>query len=139
MTGNMIQLRESNNQLVKLERVDKMKKLKVVFHINDTNRWPILLSNIKNLVKDLGEDNISIKVIANGMAVLAYIPEPDNERILRNVKELSEIHVTFMACRNSLTGNNIDEKTLPSVIEIVPAGVTELVKKQAEGFGYIKP
>lgn len=122
-----------------MERVDKVKKLKVVFHINDTNRWPILLSNIKNLIKDLGEDNISIKVIANGMAVLAYMPEPDNERILRNVKELSEIDVTFMACRNSLIGNNIDENTLPNTIKIVPAGVTELVKKQAEGFGYIKP
>ena len=116
-----------------------MQELKVVFHINDTNRWPILLSNIKNLRKDLGEANIKIKVVANGMAVLAYMPEPDNERILRNVRELSQVNVTFMACRNSLVGNNVDQKILPSVIEIVPTGIVELVKKQAAGFAYIKP
>lgn len=116
-----------------------MEKLKVVFHISDTNRWPILLSNVRNLVKDLGEESVRIKIIANGMAVLAYMPEPDNQRILRNVRELSESGLTFMACRNSLLGNNIDEKILPDEIEIVPAGITELVKKQNKGYGYIKP
>lgn len=116
-----------------------MEELRVVFHINDTNRWPILLSNIKNLMSDLGEDNITIKVIANGMAVLAYMPEPDNQRILRNVKELSEKGLVFMACKNSLDGNKIEEETLSKDIKVVPAGVTELVKKQVEGYAYIKP
>lgn len=116
-----------------------MEKLKVVFHINENEKWPVVLSNVKNLIKDMGEENIIIKVIANGVAVSCYMPEPDNQRVIRNVEELSAIGVVFIACRNSLMGNRIDEKTLSDTIEIVPAGVTELVKRQSEGYAYIKP
>lgn len=116
-----------------------MDQLKVVFHINEGNRWPILLSNLKNLMKDLGEETIHVKVIANGIAVAAYTLEPDNQRILRNVEELSAIGVEFFACRNSLKGSKIEEDTLVDMVEVVPAGVVELVKSQAQGYGYIKP
>jgi intracellular sulfur oxidation DsrE/DsrF family protein len=44
-----------------------------------------------------------------------------------------------MACKNSLVGNKIDERLIPEFITVIPAGVTELVKKQAAGYGYIKP
>jgi intracellular sulfur oxidation DsrE/DsrF family protein len=35
-----------------------MEKYKVVFHINDSNKWITLLANVINLIKDLGVENI---------------------------------------------------------------------------------
>jgi intracellular sulfur oxidation DsrE/DsrF family protein len=52
---------------------------------------------------------------------------------------VSQLGVQFVACRNSLVGNKIDEKVLPGFVKVVPAGVTELIKKQSEGYAYIKP
>lgn len=118
-----------------------MEKYKVVFHVNESNKWSALLANVKNLIKDLGQGNTTIEVVANGVAVVDYVlnMEKDNNNFINKVGDAANNGVKFIACRNSLAGNKIDEILLPSFITIVPAGVTELIKKQAEGYAYIKP
>lgn len=115
--------------------------LKVIFHINEVERWEIALGNITNLLKDVGEGNVDVRVLANGQAVLAFA----DEAILQRIKELAEKGVSFLACRNSLrnlcstSDICISEEHLPEFIGVVPAGITELVKRQCEGYTYIKP
>lgn len=118
-----------------------MEKYKVVFHINESSKWNSLLANVNNLIRDLGKDNVVIEVIANGMAVVDYTENlaiADNN-FINKVGAAANLGVKFTACRNSLIGNKIDEGLMPGFINVVPAGVTELVKRQAEGYGYIKP
>jgi uncharacterized protein len=116
-----------------------MEKYKTVFHINESNKWGTLLANVKNLIKDLGQENIIIEVLANGAAVVDYISNNENNELINKISNVSKLGVNFIACRNSLAGNKMDEKLLPGFITVVPAGVTELIKKQAEGYAYIKP
>jgi len=33
----------------------------------------------------------------------------------------------------------LEEKSLHPFVTVIPAGITEIVKKQAEGYGYVKP
>ncbi len=113
-----------------------MKKYKVLFHINESNKWSALLANVNNLIKDLGKDNIIVEVVANGLAAADYV---SNSEEINMISKTSKLGVSFIACRNSLIGNKIEERLLPDFIEIVPAGVTEIIKKQAEGYAYIKP
>ncbi len=114
---------------------------KVIFHINETEKWDVLLGNVTNLLKDMGSDNIEVRVLANGPSVGAYADDAK----LQKMKELAEKGVKFLACRNSVknlcSGGQIciSEDSLPEFITIVPAGVSELVRRQAEGFAYIKP
>ncbi|MGB9785489.1 MAG: DsrE family protein [Fervidicoccaceae archaeon] len=42
-------------------------------------------------------------------------------------------------CRNSLRTLGIKEEEILEHFEIVPAGITQIVKLQSEGFAYIKP
>ncbi len=116
-----------------------MTKLKAIFHVDEPEKWGLLLANVSNLLGDVGEDNIHIIVLANSVAVKNYVPKEENDKILAQVDELSQKGISFKACRNALAGSQIDEKILPKTIEVVPAGVTELIKKQADGYGYIKP
>ena len=118
-----------------------MEKYKVVFHVNESNKWSALLANVNNLVKDLGQDNIIIEVVANGVAVVDYVLniDKDNNNFINKVSDAVNYGVKFIACRNALVGNKIDENLLPSFITVVPAGVTGLIKKQVEGYAYIKP
>lgn len=123
-----------------------MEAYKVVFHIDESSKWGILLANVKNLIKDLGRDNIIIEVVANGAAVAEYLNDineandisSENE-VAGRIYNLSKLGVDFAACRNSLAANKMEEKLLPDFIKVVPAGITELIKKQAEGYSYIKP
>jgi intracellular sulfur oxidation DsrE/DsrF family protein len=118
-----------------------MDKLKVIFHINETEKWKVVLSNISNLISDVGEKNVDIVVIANGFAAYGYT---DSEKI-SIIEQHSGAGVKFIACRNSLKNMCregiacVREELLPSFIVIVEAGITEIVKRQRDGYAYVKP
>ncbi|MEW6425383.1 MAG: DsrE family protein [Bacillota bacterium] len=132
-----------------------MKKVKVLFHLNDPGRWPAALQNIRNLLKDVGRDGADVAVVANGSAIVAYAagyPAVAGESapagascgltgggLIAQMKELAGQGVKFTACRNSLQMQSIAEDALPPFVLVVPAGVTEIAKKQAAGYAYIKP
>jgi hypothetical protein len=115
--------------------------LKVIFHINEFEKWETLLGNITNLLKDGGDEAVKVRVLMNGPSVKAL----SDETLLQRMRELSDKGVRFTVCRNSLKalcGSGelcIDEKNLPEFLTVVPAGVTELIKRQTEGYAYIKP
>ncbi|MDF2700499.1 MAG: hypothetical protein K0Q49_2057 [Haloplasmataceae bacterium] len=111
-----------------------MSNYKVVFHINEQNKWDHLIANVNNLIKSLGQDT-QIEVVANGRAVVDYC---NNEKLIENMNELKSLGVTFTACRNSLISNKINECTLPNVVIVVLSGVTEIIMRQSEGFLYLK-
>jgi hypothetical protein len=118
-----------------------MERLKVLFHINELKRWDVVLGNITNLLKDVGEDAVDVIALANGPSVKAYIDDSK----LSIMKDLSEKGVKFLACRNSLkkmcseSDVCINEDDLPSFIKVVPAGITEIIKIQNDGYAYVKP
>jgi uncharacterized protein len=118
-----------------------MRGYKVIFHINESEKWSTVLANVNNLIKDLGKDDVIVEIVANGYAVMDYVFDINNKynEIIDKMLSTSKLEVQFIACRNSLVGNKIDEKLLPSFVKVVPAGVTELIKKQSEGYAYIKP
>lgn len=104
--------------------------MKVLFHIDEENKWDMTLANVKNLLHE--EKEAEITVVANGAAVKFY-PTED-----ARIKDLSE-QVDFVACKNSLKGNEIEPEELSHSIRLVKAGVVEIVRKQADGYAYIKP
>jgi len=125
---------------------------KILFHVNELNRWPVALLNLRNLIKDTGSENIQAEVVANGPAVLLYATSPENgeklppswsgefrQQLLRDMQELRELDIPFLACANALKMNALEEKSLHSYVTVIPAGITEIVGKQAEGYGYVKP
>lgn len=112
-----------------------MSKFKVLFHINDPERWPRVLLNINNFINDAGPANVSVEVVANGGAVIALA----GEKLQEEMNRLAGLGIIFAACRNALKMHDLEENTLPSFITVVPAGITEIARKQAEGFAYIKP
>lgn len=122
--------------------------LKCLIHVNEPERWSVAIGNIINLLNDIGDSNINVIVVSNGAGVKGYVSCTEEGSgtciagvmdVLKKMEELSKRGVKFLACRNALRANNIDEKDLPSFVEVIPAGMTELIKRQAEGYAYIKP
>jgi intracellular sulfur oxidation DsrE/DsrF family protein len=118
-----------------------MGSLKVIFHVNEVERWDVAIGNITNLISDAGEGAVEAIVLANGHAVAVYADAAKVEKM----KDFSEKGVHFLACRNSLKkmclggAVCINEANLPYFVTVVPAGITVIIRKQHEGYAYVKP
>lgn len=113
---------------------------KVIFHIDELNKWNLVLKNTNNLLEAIGTKNFNIEVLANAEAVKAYALEKENQlNITNTMKTLSNKGIKFVACNNSLNAFNINKEELIPFVHIVPTGVLEIVNKQMEGYSYIKP
>lgn len=116
-----------------------MSKYKVIFHIDEMNKWKLLLTNVSNLLDAIDNENFFVEVLANSEAVKYYDTTQDLATDINTMKNLNINGVKFVACNNALMANNIERNNLINFVEIVPAGVLELVVKQNEGYAYIKP
>ena len=121
-----------------------MEKLKALLHIDEMNKWELALTNARNLLDDKGESGVQIEILANGPAVELFSGEAASAGlayadVIQQLESLSVRNVTIAVCRNALRSHGIEEKTLPAFVIVVPAGITELLLQQANGFFYIKP
>lgn len=107
-----------------------MISMKVVFHIDELEKWSETGKNVKNLIKASPETTIVVSV--NGIAITRYLDSANAEFL--DLKE-----VVFHACANAMRANNISESSLPEQVIVVPAGVLDLVELQSQGYAYIKP
>ncbi len=114
---------------------------KVIFHIDELNKWNLVLKNTSNLLEAIGNNKYYIEVVANAEAVKAYnsSSKETDLNFVNFFKELNNKGIKFVACNNALKAFNIKQEDLIDFVYIVSAGVLELVEKQMEGYAYIKP
>lgn len=116
----------------------KMEKYKVIFQVNeeDTFRVNLVLNNIRNLIADLGEENLEIELVAYSVGVKIFFK---NSPYADTVSSLLKKEIIFAACSNTLNSLNITPEEVIKGIKVVPSGIGEIVRKQKEGWIYIRP
>ena len=116
-----------------------MKAYHVIFHLDEDSEEKVseVFNNLRNLLTDLGEENVAVELLTNGKGVEA-MRNTYESNVLR-IHHLSKQGVKFTVCANSIKHFGIAPDELVPEAEIVPSGVSELVKKQAEGWAYIRP
>jgi intracellular sulfur oxidation DsrE/DsrF family protein len=55
------------------------------------------------------------------------------------IAELSKTGVKFAACQNTMKAMKLTKDNMLTTVDYVSAGVTELMKKQEEGWTYLRP
>lgn len=112
--------------------------VKVIYHVDEMERWSLTLGNVKNMAAYYREHSVSfaIEVLANAAAVKAYCA---GAAYYDDMKALADEGIVFTACNNALKANSIAQDQLYGFVTVVPAGVVELAGKQAEGYAYIRP
>ncbi|MDX8337258.1 MULTISPECIES: DsrE family protein [Cetobacterium] len=113
--------------------------IKTVFDINQEERWPILIGNLKNLIKRTKEINLeySLEVVITNVAING-VKKGTNIIKKEYFEELVNEKVIFYVCNNTMNKFDIKKEELFDFIDIVPAGIVELILKQQEGYSYIK-
>lgn len=109
---------------------------RVIFHVDELSKWDLALKNVANLLDQPQGRAARVAVLANSEAVRGYLAQ---SAFVGPMLKLNDLGVVFSACNNSLNALGIDRADLPHWVQVVPAGVLELVERQAEGYAYIKP
>jgi len=110
---------------------------KVVFQLTsaDVMEQKGLLNNLNNVLEYWGSDVI-IHVVIHGPGI-EFVQKEKTKYEVELIK-LIDRGVVVQVCENTLHQKNIDKKTLIPKLQYVPSGLVEIIKKQEEGWAYIK-
>lgn len=110
---------------------------KIVFEFTSDGSEQItsVLNNVENVRKALG-GNTQIICIAHGPGIGLVLQKNTTEQ--KRMEELSKAGVVFAACENTMKRKQIAREDLHPFVKTVDSGVAEVVRKQAEGWAYIK-
>ena len=111
---------------------------KVVIQVsdNDPKKWNLALNNAKNIQQDLGKDNVDVEIVAYGPGLPML--KLDSETGQR-VAEAIGAGVTVVACENTMRNTKLTKDDMLPSLSYVKSGVPYLMKKQSEGYSYIRP
>ena len=113
-------------------------KNRVVIQVsdNDPARWNLALNNARNLQSDLGAANVEIEIVAYGpglnmvKAGSAVAPRID-ESVLGGMN--------IVACENTMANQKVTKGEILPGVNYVGAGVVEIMRRQQQGWSYLRP
>ncbi|RZJ02367.1 MAG: hypothetical protein EOO54_26480, partial [Haliea sp.] len=83
-----------------------------------------------------GAANVDIEIVAYGPGInMLKMDSPVGARIA----DAGKAGVKVLACENTMRGQKLGKDDMLAGIAYVPAGVSEIMKKQNEGWAYLRP
>ena len=112
------------------------KKLKVVWDVSDgdTTTTAGVFRQINNALVQVPD--LQIEVVFHGPAI--YMLVKDSTVFISRIKLAKEKGVLLSACNNSMKRFKIDPSQLVEEAIIIPSAIVELIRKQSEGWSYLK-
>ncbi|MHB8556203.1 MAG: DsrE family protein [Candidatus Dormibacteria bacterium] len=111
---------------------------RAVIHLDEAgpDRQRLALGNVANLLDDRDPAPVTVEVVANGPGVGAVVL---TSPVAVEVGSLLARGVAVLACANSLRSQGIAPSELLEGVGVVPAGISHLVRRQLEGWAYVRP
>lgn len=112
---------------------------KVVMGISrgDSDSIHHVLSTANNILKFYGPENVHMRIVAYYHGIEALLKK--NSDIAVRVNALQQYNVEFVACGNTMETKKISKDELIDDVEIVSAGIAEVIERASEGAFYIEP
>lgn len=95
----------------------------------DEADWQITLNNIRNLISGMAPETVEIGLVAYG---------PGIALLKKDGVDAAEIQKLESPRGNAMRKQHLEASDLVARREVVPAGIVEVVKKQEQGWSYIK-
>lgn len=102
----------------------------------EAQRWNMALNNIRNLQTELGAANVEVELVAYGPGINMLKADATTAN---RISDAIKSGVKIVACENSLKGLKVSKDDMHGEIGYVPAGVVEIMRKQQEGWAYLRP
>lgn len=116
----------------------KNEHYKVVLQVsdNDPAKWNLALNNANNILHDLGKGNVDIEIVAYGPGLGMLKAE---SKVAPRLAQALDNSIGLMACENTMHNTKTTRDQMYSGISYVDAGVVHIMKRQREGWAYVRP
>ena len=109
----------------------------VVVHLNEgePGKHEAVLRNITNLIAELGRDT-PVELVAHGPGLAVTLA---GSPLAGQVRDLITGGIAVAACGNTMRGQNVSGDDLIPGVNVVPAGIAHIVRRQRQGWAYVRP
>ena len=114
-----------------------MAKNRALFQVpdNDPARWNMILNNMQNLREGVGGEPVEIELVAYGPGINML---KSDSSVKQRIAEALKSGVKVNACQNTMNGMKLTAPDMLPEIGYVPSGVVEVMRKQQQGWAYIR-
>jgi uncharacterized protein len=91
---------------------------------------------VRNVQNDLGDDKVVAEIVVYGPGIGML---KSGSPVAQRVADALGKNVKVVACENTMKAMKLSYDDMLPKIGYVPAGVVELIQRQADGYAYIKP
>ena len=102
---------------------------------NDTLVWKGLMNNLKHLKAGWG-DSVLIEVVAHGPGLDFLTKGKTTQQ--EKINHFKQLGIMFIACENTMMERKIPNESIIAEAAFVKMGIGEIVRKQEQGWSYIK-
>ena len=119
-------------------QAQKADRHKVILQVsdNDPAKWNLALNNARNIQQDLGKDNVDVEIVAYGPGLGMLKAE---SKVAGRLAQALDNNVGLMACENTMRNTKVKRDDMYGGISYVDAGVVHIMKRQREGWAYVRP
>ena len=114
-------------------------RARIVLQVSDDDpkKWNLALNNARNAQQDLGgPKNVDIEIVADGPGISML----KMDAVTANrVSDAIKTGISIVACENTMGAQKIDKSEMNPSISYVPAGVIQLMRRQQQGWAYVRP
>lgn len=111
---------------------------RVVFHLSDGDAsiWRQAFNNSRNVQRSFGKGNVAVALVINGNAI--GVARADSA-FAETLSEAVAAGIEVIVCENTMKERNIRREDMHKKLVYTPVGTLDIMKKQQEGWAYIKP
>jgi intracellular sulfur oxidation DsrE/DsrF family protein len=111
---------------------------RVVFQVSDGDpaKWNLALNNARNVQAELGMDNVDVEIVAYGPGLPML---KSDSKVAQRLSSAMHQGVTLLACENTMKTTHVDRSAIYEGVKFVDAGVVHIMKREREGWAYVRP
>jgi hypothetical protein len=111
---------------------------KVVLQVSDADpaKWNLALNNARNIQSDLGKDKVDVEIVAYGPGLGML---KSDSKVAPRLAQALDSSIGLMACENTMRNTKTARSDMYHGIGYVDAGVVHIMKRQREGWAYVRP
>jgi intracellular sulfur oxidation DsrE/DsrF family protein len=103
---------------------------------NDPGKWQLALNNAENVQQALGKDKVKVEIVAYGPGLNMLKAD---SKVAAGVNAAMDRNVEVAACGVTMKKMKVTKDDLIGGVTVVPGGVIEIMKRQSEGWAYVRP
>ena len=111
---------------------------KIVLQVSDADpaKWNLALNNARNVQTDLGAKNVDVEIVAYGPGLGMLKAD---SKVSDRLAQALDNNIGLMACENTMRNTKVVKDQMYGGISYVDAGVVHIMKRQREGWAYVRP